>query len=209
MGRVVTLTIPSAIFFTCATSSSGIVTPVNSQLFTSGLDSSWGYWQLTHSFLEKDGKKWGREFKITNPPAEQYTIRCIRNTRDMIAWLPTNWLARATWLLNQQKMWYGFRIVRLKLARESARRLQNVYGAQLRQYTDTFTPPTFSKLEVSERAPEISGYLTNGFIIRGNAVFGSVALLPRGFFNWKVRIDNRTCFLTSVICLHRSRWLEI
>lgn len=106
----------------------------------------------------------------------------------MIAWLPTNWLARATWLLNQQKMWYGFRIVRLKLARESARRLQNVYGAQLRQYTDTFTPPTFSKLEVSERAPEISGYLTNGFIIRGNAVFGSVALLPRGFFNWKVQM---------------------
>ncbi len=58
---------------------------------------------------------------------------------------------------------------------------------QQRHYTDTFIPATFEKLEVSEHSPVVNGYMTDGFIIRSNIVHGSVALLPRGFFNWKVR----------------------
>ena len=57
--------------------------------------------------------------------------------------------------------------------------------------TDTFTPATFGKLDLSsELAPEIGGYLTNGFIIRRSVIYGSVALLPRGFFNWKVSFES-------------------
>ena len=57
---------------------------------------------------------------------------------------------------------------------------------QKREYTDTFVPATFQKLEVSEHSPIVNGYMTDGFIIRSSLVHGSVALLPRGFFNWKV-----------------------
>ena len=52
--------------------------------------------------------------------------------------------------------------------------------------SDTFVPATLSKIDVVERAPVVHSYLTNGFIIRSSVVYGSVGLLPRGFFNWKV-----------------------
>lgn len=54
--------------------------------------------------------------------------------------------------------------------------------------TDTFTPATFSRLEVAEQAPVIHAYHTKGFVIRDSVVYGSVGLLPRSFFNWKVWI---------------------
>ena len=53
--------------------------------------------------------------------------------------------------------------------------------------SDTFVPATFNRLDVVERAPVVHSYLSNGFIIRSSVVYGSVGLLPRGFFNWKVR----------------------
>ena len=56
-----------------------------------------------------------------------------------------------------------------------------------RYLADTFVPATLSKLDVVERAPIVHSYLSNGFIIRSSMVYGSVGLLPRGFFNWKVR----------------------
>ena len=52
--------------------------------------------------------------------------------------------------------------------------------------TDYFVPPTFGRLEVGEQAPVVSAYTTNGFVIRSNFVYGSVALLPRTLLNWKV-----------------------
>ena len=52
--------------------------------------------------------------------------------------------------------------------------------------TDYFTPPTFDRLELTEQAPLVNGYTTNGFVIRNNFVYGSVALLPRTLLNWKV-----------------------
>lgn len=52
--------------------------------------------------------------------------------------------------------------------------------------TDTFVPATLNRLDVVERAPIVHSYLSNGFIIRSSVVYGSVGLLPRGFFNWKV-----------------------
>lgn len=55
-----------------------------------------------------------------------------------------------------------------------------------RWLTDVPVAATFGRLEVAEEAPVVGTYLTNGFIIRGNMVHGSVALLPRGVFNWKV-----------------------
>ncbi len=51
---------------------------------------------------------------------------------------------------------------------------------------EVFMPATFSRMEVPEHAPLVQGYTTNGFVIAGNRVFGSVALLPRGLLHWKV-----------------------
>ncbi len=51
---------------------------------------------------------------------------------------------------------------------------------------ELFIPTTFNKLEVSDSAPMVNGYTTQGFIVNGNTVYGSVALLPRGILNWKV-----------------------
>lgn len=56
-----------------------------------------------------------------------------------------------------------------------------------RRFSEGFRPSTFSKIEVSEHAPLVECYLSHGFIIRGSLVRGSVALLPRGMFNWKVK----------------------
>ena len=63
---------------------------------------------------------------------------------------------------------------------------RTLYPSQRRNYTDSFIPTTFAKLDVAEHSPVVNGYMTDGFIIRSNLVHGSVALLPRGFFNWKV-----------------------
>lgn len=49
-------------------------------------------------------------------------------------------------------------------------------------------PATFAHLNIAEQAPVINAYTTNGFIIRGNRVYGSVALLPRGMLHWRVLI---------------------
>ncbi|XP_064400372.1 NADH dehydrogenase [ubiquinone] 1 alpha subcomplex assembly factor 3-like isoform X2 [Halichondria panicea] len=51
---------------------------------------------------------------------------------------------------------------------------------------ELFIPTTFNKLEASDSAPMVNGYTTQGFIVNGNTVYGSVALLPRGILNWKV-----------------------
>lgn len=53
--------------------------------------------------------------------------------------------------------------------------------------TDVFVPPTFGRLEVTEQAPLVNAYTTNGFVIRNSFVYGSVALLPRTLLHWKVR----------------------
>ncbi|XP_003383876.3 PREDICTED: NADH dehydrogenase [ubiquinone] 1 alpha subcomplex assembly factor 3-like [Amphimedon queenslandica] len=45
---------------------------------------------------------------------------------------------------------------------------------------------TLSRVSVEEAAPLISGYSVQGFNLRGVQVMGSVALLPRGFFHWKI-----------------------
>lgn len=53
---------------------------------------------------------------------------------------------------------------------------------------NVFMPATFAHLNIAEQAPVINAYTTNGFIIRGNRVYGSVALLPRGMLHWRVLI---------------------
>lgn len=84
---------------------------------------------------------------------------------------------------------------------------------QTKLLTDTFTPATFGRLEVSEKAPIIDSYLSNGFIIRTSVVYGSVGLLPRGFFNWKVTQKitvSLTEFMYCVCCRYRigKIWLQ-
>lgn len=59
-------------------------------------------------------------------------------------------------------------------------------GQQRCYASDIPAASTFSKLDVPELAPVVYGYLSHGFIIRGSLVQGSVALLPRAMFNWKV-----------------------
>ena len=59
-------------------------------------------------------------------------------------------------------------------------------GTLYRDYTEGFRPPTFSKIEVSHLAPVVRGYTLSGFAVGSTLLSGSVALLPRGFFNWKV-----------------------
>lgn len=50
-------------------------------------------------------------------------------------------------------------------------------------------PTTLSKIEPGEQAPIVSAFSSHGFTLRGlRKVMGSVALLPKGFFHW--RIDN-------------------
>ena len=72
--------------------------------------------------------------------------------------------------------------------------------------TDYFVPPTFGRLEVGDQAPILNGYTTNGFVVRNNFVYGSVALLPRTLLNWKVPVQyhqnsssyaNQLCFYSS------------
>ena len=61
--------------------------------------------------------------------------------------------------------------------------------------TDYFVPPTFGRVEVGDLAPIVNGYTTNGFVVRNNFVYGSVALLPRTLLNWKVHVQ--TCRKSS------------
>ena len=70
---------------------------------------------------------------------------------------------------------------RLSLARYKSDKLESISN-------DVFTPPTFGRLEIDEQAPLVNAYTTNGFVIRNNFVYGSVALLPRTLLNWKVRL---------------------
>lgn len=63
-------------------------------------------------------------------------------------------------------------------------RLLSAQGRSLA--TNVFMPATFAHLDIAEQAPVVNAFTTNGFIIRGNRVYGSVALLPRGLFHWKV-----------------------
>lgn len=58
---------------------------------------------------------------------------------------------------------------------------------------DLILPATLSKVNVVEAAPVIQGYFTNGFMIRGVRVMGSVALLPRGMLHWKVTGEHDVC----------------
>lgn len=51
---------------------------------------------------------------------------------------------------------------------------------------DLIRPATFSKVDAVEAAPVVQAYFTNGFLIRGTRVMGSVALLPRGMLHWRV-----------------------
>ena len=53
---------------------------------------------------------------------------------------------------------------------------------------DLIRPATFSKVNTVETAPVVQAYFTNGFLIRGTRVMGSVALLPRGILHWRVRV---------------------
>ena len=46
-----------------------------------------------------------------------------------------------------------------------------------------FDPHTLS---VKGVPPVITSYSTRGFTIQGNKVFGSIAILPQGFYAWKV-----------------------
>lgn len=59
-------------------------------------------------------------------------------------------------------------------------------GAVRRHSTGPVMPTTLNRLEAVEAAPVISSYSVQGFTIRGNRLIGSVALLPRGVFSWKV-----------------------
>ena len=79
-------------------------------------------------------------------------------------------------------------------------------------------PTTLSRLDVSELAPVVSSYSVQGFTIRGNKLIGSLALLPRGIFHWKVDwLLVVTCRLTATIsflpggvsCRYHTRVLHL
>ena len=40
----------------------------------------------------------------------------------------------------------------------------------------------------SPNSPLIEKYNTKGFTVSGNKVYGSVALLPKAYFHWKVNV---------------------
>ena len=65
---------------------------------------------------------------------------------------------------------------------------------------------TMSKLPImnSLQSPVIEGYTARGFNINGNRVFGSVALLPRAYFHWKVCLKNVVCGVYVCTCVHVS-----
>ena len=42
-----------------------------------------------------------------------------------------------------------------------------------------------------QNAPLVQAYFTNGFMISGARVMGSVALLPRGMLHWRVSLSIR------------------
>ena len=75
--------------------------------------------------------------------------------------------------------------------------------------TDYFVPPTFGRLEVGDQAPILNGYTTNGFVVRNNFVYGSVALLPRTLLNWKVpvQLHQNSSSHANQLCLYSS-WAE-
>jgi NADH dehydrogenase [ubiquinone] 1 alpha subcomplex assembly factor 3 len=53
---------------------------------------------------------------------------------------------------------------------------------------DGMIPTTLSKVNVDDKAPLISSYGTRGFTVRGSTrLTGSVALLPKGYFHWKIK----------------------
>ncbi|CAI8044201.1 NADH dehydrogenase [ubiquinone] 1 alpha subcomplex assembly factor 3 [Geodia barretti] len=51
---------------------------------------------------------------------------------------------------------------------------------------DIFLPAALSKVDPVQNAPLVQAYFTNGFMISGARVMGSVALLPRGMLHWRV-----------------------
>lgn len=51
-----------------------------------------------------------------------------------------------------------------------------------------FTMSKLTPLDSSNSSPLIEKYNTKGFTISGNKVYGSVALLPKAYFHWKVNI---------------------
>jgi hypothetical protein len=60
-------------------------------------------------------------------------------------------------------------------------------ATRLRAYaTDVPVQSTLTRIDAPALAPVVDSYHTNGFIIQGCLVKGSVALLPRAKFNWKV-----------------------
>lgn len=69
--------------------------------------------------------------------------------------------------------------------------------------SDVFMPATFGRLEVTERAPLVNAYTTNGFVIGNDFVYGSVALLPRTMLNWKVQYgadENNRLSVMYIVC---------
>lgn len=61
-----------------------------------------------------------------------------------------------------------------------------VSPVQVRQMAYVAMPTTLSGLQTHDLAPVISSYSVKGFTVRGNKLVGSLALLPRGIFHWKV-----------------------
>lgn len=103
------------------------------------------------------------------------------------------------WPWQRQLVWYKVHLVRInwKMLCARCRSVVKCVAARLGPRTasrskadsinsEYFTPPTFGQLEVTEQAPLVNAYTTNGFVIRNNFVYGSVALLPRTLLHWKV-----------------------
>lgn len=123
------------------------------------------------------------------PPAQQYANLCICNTRDILTCRIKTYLKimRTIQMFAESAMLLQAVVKRLlPLLGSRGQRWRHIHIGQ-GLLTDTFMPATLSRLDVVEKAPVVHSYLTNGFIIRNSVVYGSVGLLPRGFFNWKVR----------------------
>ena len=93
----------------------------------------------------------------------------------------------------------GFASVLLRRCTVNAS-VRNGICYQIRWTTAPGMPTTLSRLEASQYAPIIDSYSARGFDVRGTKFIGSLALLPRALFNWKV---SRVLFIfTEVMHVH-------
>ena len=77
-------------------------------------------------------------------------------------------------------------LVRSSTCMRVSQKFCNSIRNQIRYNTAPGMPTTLSRLEASQYAPLVDSYSSKGFDVKGAKFVGSLALLPRALFHWKV-----------------------